>query len=161
MDFLALLYESQSATKPSLMAMVRACSLPAISPRMVLPLSTVYSGRRKAPIKHTMERGRALKIALKASKSFEVTRTSFGVMLSEGVLGLQRSMLAAGAKKLIASYWPVASDETVTLMSDMYESFVSGNDIASSLRKSKIKMIQQNLSPYYWGAFTCISSNIQ
>jgi CHAT domain-containing protein len=79
----------------------------------------------------------------------------------EGVLGLQRSMLAAGAKKLIASYWPVASDETVTLMSDMYESFVSGNDIASSLRDSKIKMIKQNLSPYYWGAFTCISSNIQ
>ena len=72
----------------------------------------------------------------------------------EGIVGLTRAFLYAGAKSLIVSLWPVVDRPTASLMQDFYRSLSATGDKAEALRKAKLAMIRTGqANPYLWAPF--------
>jgi CHAT domain-containing protein/Tfp pilus assembly protein PilF len=81
----------------------------------------------------------------------------------EGIIGLTRPLLYAGAKNLLVSLWKVADASTAQLMIDFYKPFLANTSqtyrgYASYLQKAKLKMIADNVyaAPFYWSPFFLI-----
>jgi CHAT domain-containing protein len=74
---------------------------------------------------------------------------------SEGIIGLPRGFLYAGAKSVIASLWKVNDDATATLMSRLYTRIKKGERPGLALRRAQLEMVrdEQWSNPYYWAAF--------
>lgn len=74
----------------------------------------------------------------------------------EGMIGLTRGFMSAGASGVIASLWKVDDDATAELMKHFYEGlFRKGLPAAAALREAQLTMSQQKRwqSPYYWAGF--------
>ncbi|HZY78698.1 MAG TPA: CHAT domain-containing tetratricopeptide repeat protein [Cyclobacteriaceae bacterium] len=77
----------------------------------------------------------------------------------EGVIGLSRALVYAGARNLIVSFWSVADESTAVLMTDFYSELLKDpRGFAPALQQSKIKMINSKkfVEPYYWAPFVLI-----
>ncbi|MEO7990935.1 MAG: CHAT domain-containing protein [Chryseolinea sp.] len=78
----------------------------------------------------------------------------------EGVIGLSRALVYAGAKNIIVSFWSVADESTSELMQDFYTNMLntSAHDYSENLRQAKIKLIKEAkyAAPYYWAPFILI-----
>ena len=74
---------------------------------------------------------------------------------SEGIIGLPRGFLYAGAKRVIASLWKVDDSATAKLMSSLYLRIQQGESPSASLRKAQLEMLEDPLwsKQYYWAAF--------
>lgn len=75
----------------------------------------------------------------------------------EGLVGLTRGFMYAGAARVIASLWRVDDSATAELMGEFYRRMLGeGLRPAAALRAAQIHMWQQNRwrSPYFWAAFT-------
>ena len=70
---------------------------------------------------------------------------------AEGVVGLPKAFLQAGARNVVMSLWSVSNMKTAELMKYFYENINKGQDYATALRNAKIEMI--DMHPYYWSAF--------
>lgn len=81
-------------------------------------------------------------------------RMAFG----EGIVGLSRSFLYAGASNLLVSQWKVNDESTSRLMIDFYSNIVEGASKAAALRKAKLNLLEseQFKNPYYWAPFVLI-----
>lgn len=83
--------------------------------------------------------------------------TGLGKEISgEGLIGLTRGFMYAGATRVVASLWNVSDVATARLMAEFYRSMEKdGLAPAAALRSAQIKMLQQKrwASPYYWAAF--------
>jgi CHAT domain-containing protein len=74
----------------------------------------------------------------------------------EGLIGLTRGFMYAGASGVVASLWKVDDDATATLMKGFYEAmFQRGLSPAAALRDSQLAMSRQEKwqAPYYWAGF--------
>jgi CHAT domain-containing protein len=74
----------------------------------------------------------------------------------EGLIGLTRGFMYAGALRIIASLWTVDDAATAELMGYLYEAMEKDKiPPAAALRKAQLKMWQQRRwkQPYYWAAF--------
>jgi hypothetical protein len=73
----------------------------------------------------------------------------------EGVYGLHRAFVIAGAKGELVSLWKVADEETKTLMVAYYQRLAQGSGRSSSLRATQLDMLAQRATahPYYWASF--------
>ena len=78
----------------------------------------------------------------------------------EGVYGLRRALVLAGAQTQVASLWKVADDATKDLMVDYYQRLLSGEGRSAALRHAQQNMIdsKDRSHPYYWAAFVPIGS---
>ena len=77
----------------------------------------------------------------------------------EGIYGLQRSILEAGAENVIMSLWKVDDEATQMLMTTFYTNWIErGMTKRESLKQAQItiKNTEGYSSPYYWGAFVLI-----
>ncbi len=79
----------------------------------------------------------------------------------EGIIGLSRALLYAGAENLIVSLWTVADESTSRLMIDFYQNHLyshSYNTFSGALRKAKLKLLESDEfnRPYYWAPFILI-----
>ncbi len=79
------------------------------------------------------------------------------IVAGEGVYGLQRSLLIAGADNLIMSLWKVDDEATQKLMTYFYRNLGENGNIASSFRKAQNQLKNDYPHPYYWGGFVLIS----
>ncbi len=79
------------------------------------------------------------------------------VYQSEGVFGLRRAFLLAGAKTLVMSLWKVPDQQTQELMIHFYGFLQQGRDISTALHEAQKHIKQQpgQSHPFYWGAFIC------
>jgi CHAT domain-containing protein/Tfp pilus assembly protein PilF len=85
--------------------------------------------------------------------------TGLGVIENgEGVHGLQRSFLQAGAKQVLISLWKVDDEITKDLMIRFYQNIVSGESTREALKNAQLDLIKENHSPYFWGAFVMVGS---
>ncbi|KZY77081.1 hypothetical protein A3740_11250 [Oleiphilus sp. HI0068] len=82
------------------------------------------------------------------------------IQSGEGVFGLQRGLLMAGVDNLVLSSWSIPSDETVLLMGRFYEHLVAGQDVSDALRTAQLDMLKVNSNPFFWGAFTSLTTEI-
>jgi CHAT domain-containing protein len=74
---------------------------------------------------------------------------------AEGIIGLPRGFLYAGAKSVIASLWKVNDEATAKLMAALYTRIERGESPSSALRGAQLEMTrdEQWSNPYYWAAF--------
>ncbi|MCP4397961.1 MAG: CHAT domain-containing protein, partial [bacterium] len=82
------------------------------------------------------------------------------VQVGEGVYGLRRVFLQAGAQSLVMSLWSVPDNETKELMTQFYRNFLSGdiprNQALRRAMQQQMDIVKQrygNPDPFYWGAF--------
>ncbi|HZX73696.1 MAG TPA: CHAT domain-containing protein, partial [Cyclobacteriaceae bacterium] len=78
----------------------------------------------------------------------------------EGVIGLSRALIYAGAKNIIVSFWSVADESTAELMVDFYKNLLQKKDqnFREALQQAKVNMIKKGnySAPYYWAPFVMI-----
>ncbi|HYV06402.1 MAG TPA: CHAT domain-containing tetratricopeptide repeat protein [Blastocatellia bacterium] len=74
----------------------------------------------------------------------------------EGLVGLTRGFMYAGAARIVVSLWSVDDEATSRLMVDLYTDVLkNGRRPAAALRAAQVKMWKQKKwrAPYYWAAF--------
>jgi CHAT domain-containing protein len=74
----------------------------------------------------------------------------------EGLVGLTRGFMYAGANRVVASLWNINDQATAKLMADFYRAMEKqGMTAAAALRAAQIAMWRQKRwrFPYYWAAF--------
>ncbi|WP_204101787.1 MULTISPECIES: CHAT domain-containing protein, partial [Spirulina sp. CCY15215] len=82
-------------------------------------------------------------------------QTGIGEAVSgEGVVGLTRGFMYAGAKRVVVSLWNVNDAATANLMTNYYEQMLEdGLDAVSALREAQLQMWKNGEFPYKWAAF--------
>ena len=86
-------------------------------------------------------------------------RTGLGKEVrGEGVIGLTRAFLYAGASTVTVSLWQVADRSTSELMIHFYEQMNAGHGKTEALRRAKLRMIEdsRHSHPFYWAPFILI-----
>lgn len=81
------------------------------------------------------------------------------VEAGEGVFGLQRSFLVAGAKTIIMSLFKVSDDATQKLMIKFYNKWLQTGDMRQSFISAKKEIRAEYVDPIYWGPFVMIGFN--
>jgi CHAT domain-containing protein/Tfp pilus assembly protein PilF len=73
----------------------------------------------------------------------------------EGVYGLRRALVLAGARSQVVSLWNVNDSSAPELMRGFYEELARGTGRAEALRRAKLRIARQPrfAHPYYWAAF--------
>lgn len=75
----------------------------------------------------------------------------------EGIVGLTRGFMYAGAPRVVVSLWKVDDEATAELMKQLYEGILRNRlRPAAALRAAQIAVSKQDKwqHPYYWAAFT-------
>lgn len=85
-------------------------------------------------------------------------RTALGTEIrGEGLVGLTRAFLYAGASRVVASLWSVQDKATAELMRHFYTHLLTdGMPAAAALHAAQLEMASDPRwsNPYYWAAFT-------
>ena len=74
----------------------------------------------------------------------------------EGLVGLTRGFMYAGAPRVVASLWKVSDKATAELMKRFYQKmFIDGLRPAAALRAAQVSMLKERQwqAPYYWAGF--------
>ncbi|HEX8117134.1 MAG TPA: CHAT domain-containing protein, partial [Pyrinomonadaceae bacterium] len=72
----------------------------------------------------------------------------------EGLVGLTRGFMYAGAPRVVASLWRVDDQATAELMGLFYEGMLKrGLPAPRALKEAQVRMAARRPSPYYWAAF--------
>jgi len=74
----------------------------------------------------------------------------------EGVYGLQRSFIVAGARNIIMSLWTVNDETTQQLMTSFYSSWLAGNNKFEAFKNAQLEIKKEFSDAYYWGAFVIL-----
>ena len=85
-------------------------------------------------------------------------RTGLGKEVrGEGLVGLTRGFMYAGAPRVVVSLWSVSDEATAELMARFYRGMLSEKlRPAAALRAAQISLMKESRwqSPFYWAAFT-------
>jgi len=77
----------------------------------------------------------------------------------EGVIGLTRAFMYAGAPTVGVSLWSVADKSTADLMADFYKRlFAGGSHSVAAMRDAQLSMIsgKKYSAPFYWAPFVLV-----
>jgi CHAT domain-containing protein/tetratricopeptide (TPR) repeat protein len=79
---------------------------------------------------------------------------------SEGVYGLRRALVLAGAQTQVTSLWKVSDEATRTLMVNYYRRLLKGEGRSGALRQAQLDMLADPSfsQPYYWASFIPIGN---
>ncbi|MGI0494174.1 CHAT domain-containing protein [Alkalinema pantanalense CENA528] len=92
--------------------------------------------------------------------------TGRGRITGDGVVGLSRSLIAAGVPSVVVSLWAVSDNSTADLMRSFYRNLQALrptaanqsnlNYKAQALRQAMLETKQKYKAPYHWAAFTLV-----
>ena len=85
-----------------------------------------------------------------------------GKIKAEGVVGIARAFLGAGARSVIASLWAIDDEATLTFMRHFYEHLVKGQSASKSLHEAMKMMRESNdfNAVMYWAPFMLIGDDV-
>jgi CHAT domain-containing protein/Tfp pilus assembly protein PilF len=75
------------------------------------------------------------------------------IKLGQGVYGLRRAFLVAGAETVVMSLWKVNDDTTRQLMEAYYRHLLAGQGRATALREAMRELRRTEPHPHYWAPF--------
>ncbi|ACC84966.1 CHAT domain-containing protein [Nostoc punctiforme] len=85
--------------------------------------------------------------------------TGRGTITGDGVIGLSRSLITAGASSVIVSLWAVPDSPTSELMTEFYQQWQKNPDKAAALRNAMLITMKKHPQPRDWAAFTLIGES--
>lgn len=125
-------------------------------------LSRIYVRAGKQGEDGSLYAGEIFNLELNADLvALSACQTGMGkVMRGEGVIGLSRALLYAGARNVMVSFWSVGDQSTAKLMTGFYEQVLNDPALgySQSLRKAKLRMLEHETfsAPFYWAPFVLI-----
>ena len=81
------------------------------------------------------------------------------IEVGEGVYGLQRAMVVAGARHIITSLTKVNDEATQYLMQLFYEDYVTSANVGQAFRVAQLELRKKYPDPRIWGAFLLTGNN--
>ncbi|ADO67825.1 Tetratricopeptide repeat family protein [Stigmatella aurantiaca DW4/3-1] len=81
------------------------------------------------------------------------------VHLGQGVYGLRRSLVAAGAETVVVSLWKVSDGSTHLLMDTYYRNLLAGQGRSSALREAMRSLRASHPHPHAWAPFIALGSD--
>lgn len=86
-------------------------------------------------------------------------QTAMGkTVAGEGVMGLTRAFIYAGAQDVLCTLWPVADESTKALMTAFYENLKKDQPIEEALRnaQSTLAGAKATSHPFFWAGFVAV-----
>ncbi|XP_076108116.1 uncharacterized protein LOC143076268 isoform X2 [Mytilus galloprovincialis] len=86
-----------------------------------------------------------------------------GRINSDGVVGLTRALLSAGAKCVLYSLWPVPDDASKMLMRSLYTALQEGQSVTHALQHAMkaVQSARQYSHPANWGGWILVGHDIK
>lgn len=90
--------------------------------------------------------------------------TGRGHVSAEGVVGIARAFLCAGARSVLASLWKIDDDSTVKFMTSFYQHLVDGKSASVALQLTMRDFREDPEEKYhaekYWAPFVLIGDDV-
>ena len=80
------------------------------------------------------------------------------IKAGEGVYGLQRAFLVAGAEAIVMSLWKVDDAATQQLMNNFYANWIKMGDKQKAFKQAQVQLMTKFKDPYFWGAFVMMEN---
>jgi CHAT domain-containing protein len=76
----------------------------------------------------------------------------------EGVMGLARAFIYAGAPTVGVTLWSVADQPTAALMSDFYRNFLAAQTPSAAMHAARLSLLanRETSAPYFWAPFVLV-----
>lgn len=84
--------------------------------------------------------------------------TGVGTVTGDGIVGLSRSLMAAGVPSLIVSLWAVEDLSTSELMQEFYRQLRQNYDTAKALKNAMLKTRENHPHPKSWAGFILVGN---
>jgi len=75
---------------------------------------------------------------------------------TDSISGLGKAFIQAGTKDVVMSLWSVDDNATKELMVSFYKQIKEKPNYSLALKKAKLKMIDEDMHPFYWGGFVIL-----
>ncbi len=75
-----------------------------------------------------------------------------------GPMSVSRGFMASGSANVMHTLWSINDLSTRDLVVDMYEHIFNNEDYSSSLRKSKLKLIELGIIPFHWAGMVLLGN---
>ena len=85
--------------------------------------------------------------------------TGQGKVSSEGVVGIARSFLAAGARSVLGTLWPINDAATVEIMKKFYDELCKETPVCEVLRRAKNFLHEKPIR--VWAPFTIYGEDVK
>ncbi|MDZ7959573.1 MAG: CHAT domain-containing protein [Aulosira sp. DedQUE10] len=82
--------------------------------------------------------------------------SALGKITGDGVIGLSRAFLVAGANSVIATLGNISDESTATLMTEFHKNLSKNIDKAAALRQAMLVTMKKYPNPQDWGMFTLV-----
>lgn len=88
--------------------------------------------------------------------------SAHGEINAEGVVGIARAFLGAGARSVLVSLWAIDDEATLVFMKHFYQHLVKGTTASEALNQSMKCMRQSEMfsAVKYWAPFVLIGDNV-
>jgi CHAT domain-containing protein len=87
-------------------------------------------------------------------------QTALGHVSGDGMIGLSRAFLVAGARAVLVSQWSVSDKATVALMEKFYRAYLQEDNKASALQQAMraLRSMSEYAHPRYWAPFCVVGA---
>jgi len=87
-------------------------------------------------------------------------QTALGQISGDGMIGLSRSFLVAGARAVLVSQWSVSDEATAELMAGFYQGYLELDDKALALQRAmrQLRSRPEFAHPRYWAPFVVVGA---
>jgi CHAT domain-containing protein len=108
-----------------------------------------------------------VEMAVGSTAVLSVCDSGLGEIKAEGVIGLARGFLSAGAAATVVSLWSVHDESTASLMEHMYTQIAQDKTVPQALRSSMLRLARCNPAdglpqewkrPYHWAGFVVVGA---
>nr|XP_058945352.1 tetratricopeptide repeat protein 28-like [Pocillopora verrucosa] len=88
--------------------------------------------------------------------------TARGEVMAEGVVGMARALLGAGARSVVATLWAIGDEGTLEFMSFFYDALAEGKKASEALNQAMkcMREIENFKEVWHWAPFVLIGDDV-